>query len=142
MNFIFNQRNKRRISVVVLFVWMMSLMVGFANACAFETEHLAQRHALVVSTHAHESDGQSSNAEHSQSASVAAGACESFCSEQETGILKHSEHVVPDVAGAVPLLIQTWTNPAISVVTAQYLDDGTPHWLEPPVRIRYQRLTI
>jgi hypothetical protein len=90
MNFGINQRNIRRTAVVMLFVWMMSLMLGFANACVLDNDHRSLRHVFVAATHANESKGESSRGVGSRDASVGLGACESFCSAQETGILKCS----------------------------------------------------
>lgn len=142
MNFGFNQRNTRRTAVVMLFVWMMSLMVGFANACVLDNDHHSQRQAFMVSVPVHELDGISTYDDHSRDDSVALGACKSFCSAEETGIFKYSGNTALTDASTTPLLIQTWINPATDFIEAPRFADSTPNWSPPPVHIRFLRLTI
>jgi hypothetical protein len=142
MNFGFNQRNTRRTAVVMLFVWMMSLMVGFANACVLNNDDRSQGHAFVVPVPVHELEEVSTYDDHSRDDSVALGACKSFCSAEETGISKYSGNTAPTHPSTTPLLIQTWINPATNFVEAHRFADSTPNWSSPPVHIRFLRLTI
>lgn len=125
----------------MLFVWMMSLMVGFANACVLDSHHSAQRHASVASANHHESRVNSS-AEHAHDDSLALGACESFCSATETGISKYAADTKFTNEDSAPLLIQTWIDPATNFFEVKRFECAAPNGSEPPVHIRYLRLTI
>jgi hypothetical protein len=142
MNFGFNQRNTRRTAVVMLFVWMMSLMVGFANACVLNNDHRSQGYAFVVPVPVHVLVEASTYGDHSRDDSVALDACKSFCSAEESGISKYSGNTAPNHPSPTPLLIQTWINPATSFTEAPLFVDSTPKGSSPPVHIRFLWLTI
>lgn len=117
-------------------------MVGFANACVLEADGRAQRHHFVVPAHIHESENDLSTVEHTLTDAVALGACESFCSAEETGIWKFSDKKASADASPSPILMGAWIRPVANTIESQRFENNTPSWFEPPVRIRFQRLTI
>lgn len=132
MNFGFNQRNTRCTAVVMLFVWMMSLMVGFANACVVDEAHFAVR---LLNADARDSAA----GKHDDTA--AKGACKAFCAAEETGVLKYHGNTL-STASATPLIVQAWVNPTHAALEPQRFSLSAPHWVPPPVHIRFLRLTI
>lgn len=136
MKSFFNSRSTRSAAIVMLFVWLMTLGIGVANACLLTQDQ--GRHGLSVpaSTEAYQNAD-----EHALSPDAAV--CLSFCAAEQTTLVK----VQPQFDGSaglylVPVLFFTgWLVPAIDRVTPLEAL-GSPTWSEPPVSIRFSRLTI
>jgi len=148
----FSARRTRHTTAVMLFVWLMSLGIGLANAClarqgdggpeyfspghsGMASEVLTQHDANLdrlgkVQVHADENDQSPEKA-----------ACLNFCAAEQNTLVKHQADGL--VAQAmVPVLFLT--SLLVPAADQSYPPEafGSPSWSEPPVSIRYLRLTI
>lgn len=141
MKSLFGSQPTRYIAAVMLFVWLMSLGIGVANACLVQQdhgrhEHLSQGHAGFASgagTADHDA------ADHDKSPEDLA--CLSFCTAEQNALIQHhadgvmAQDTVP-VPGFTGLLVPVLDEPCPPAVF------GSTTWSEPPVTIRFSRLTI
>ena len=141
MKSFFGSRRTRYTAAVMLFVWLVSLGIGVANACLVQQDHGRQelfshsQSRLASGTAAAHPDA----ADHDKSPDKMA--CLNFCTaEQNTLIQHHADGVVAQ--DTVPVPFFTWL--LVPVVDQTYQPEafGGPTWSEPPVFIRFLRLTI
>ncbi len=136
----------------MLFVWLMSLGIGVANAClvqqdqardellshsrsAFRSDAIIERDlALDNFAKAHVQADENAKAPEKT-------VCLDFCAAEQNTLVKHHADglVAQDV---VPVLYLTWLLVPALDQTPQPEAFGSPTWSEPPVSIRYLRLTI
>lgn len=119
----------------MLFVWLVTLGIGIANAC------------VVSSTHGHtESVQHAQVASHSEVNEAISNSdeviCLTVCTAEQTAVFKVKQ--VDNVVDASLALISQ--APVLTVAVVD-LDDhaapsAVPTWREPPVSIRFLRLTI
>ena len=119
-----NRRALRFTAAVTLFIWLLAVGVGAANACVVAENHA--RHG-----HLDHHDAQ-----------PAKQACQDFCAVGQTGVVKQATDApaTPDFDLAFPAL--AWAAPWPAVRAERLLAHGDPPWLDPPVFIRFLRLTI
>jgi len=148
----FGSRRTRYTAAVMLFVWLMSLGIGVANAClvqqdqardellshsrsAFRSDAIIERDlALDNFAKAHVQADENAKAPEKM-------ACLNFCAaEQNTLVTHHADGLVAQDLG--PMLFLTWLLLPALDQTSQPEAFGSPTWSEPPVSIRYLRLTI
>lgn len=155
MKFFFNQRRARYTAIVMLFVWLLALGTGIANACLVQADHarhghLSQQDAGITSMTATALDaraGDHASAEGPPDAddhdtSPGKLACQNFCAAEQTGVLKQPDDAPAHLDNA-PVLVSMWwvaPLPVDRVFPMPALHD--PPWTEPPVFIRFLRLTI
>ena len=122
----------------MLFVWLMTLGVSIANACLVHQDEGGHSH--VVSVSAANTDHQDSGG-HDMSPETLA--CLDFCTAEQSALVK----VKPQLDSStgldfVPVLFFTgWLLPTINR-DIQLKAVWSPTWSEPPVSIRFSRLTI
>lgn len=148
----FNVRRSRRTTAVMLFVWLMSLGIGVANACLAQQsdggfEYFSLSHsgmtsealtghdvtldrAGTVQVHADENDP-----------SPAKSACLNFCVAEQNTLIK-DQAGEPPAQDRVPVLFLTRLLMPAADQTCPPQAFASPNWSEPPVSIRYLRLTI
>ncbi|WP_114970707.1 hypothetical protein [Rhodoferax ferrireducens] len=136
MKSFFNSRHTRYTAIVMLFVWLMTLGSGVANACLLTQDHGRYGLSVPASLEVYQNAD-----EHALSPDTVA--CLSFCAAEQTTLVK----VQPQFDGSaglyfVPVLFFTGLLvPAIDRVSPLEAL-GSPTWSEPPVSIRFSRLTI
>jgi hypothetical protein len=148
----FSSRRTRYTAAVMLFVWLMSLGIGVANACLVqhnpaEDEFLGHTRSGYMSKATIERERALDNF---AKAHVQADendklpekvACLNFCAAEQNTLIKHHADalVAQDI---VPVLFLTWLlMPALDSIP-QPEAFGSPTWSEPPISIRYLRFTI
>jgi hypothetical protein len=136
----------------MLFVWLMSLGLGVANACLVQQDNGPREYfsqgisGTDLTAHAEREaarDNFATNTAHSDEnmSSPEKITCLHFCmAEQRTLITDHLDGFAhPDL---LPILFLT----GLSVPTTDQRSSAqaftSPSWSEPPVTIRYLRLTI
>jgi hypothetical protein len=136
----------------MLFVWLMSFGIGVANACLIDQDHGSReygRHghagisldAIPKSHRAHEPVAASSVHSDENRSAPEKVACLDFCAdEQSTLVSGHVDGPVhPELA---PVLFLSDLLVPVSDQTAPPQAFANPTSWEPPVSIRYLRLTI
>lgn len=135
MKSFFNQRHTRYTAIVMLFVWMMTLGISFANACLVD---IAPDHNESAShTQAIHLDDRN---EHSLASGKAV--CLKVCAAEQTTVVKSKPLDISSGCHAVPVLwASALTIPAVDPNdrSAQIVSST---WYERPVAIRLLRLTI
>lgn len=135
MKTVFSHRQTRYTAIVMLFVWLMTLGVGIANAC------------LVSDTHDHPGSPQQVESTHHTEADEHApdpdeAMCLTVCASQQTAAIK-AKH--GDNAADSQLAPVAWA-PALIIAVVDLNDRSVPlavaTWREPAVFIRFLRLTI
>jgi hypothetical protein len=141
MKSFFNRRRTRCITTVMLFVWLLALGTGIANACVVQVDHARHGHvshqdAVPTALLATALD----TLDHGPSQGKLA--CQIFCASGQTGMVKQPADAPahPDVAFA---LGSTWALAELSANHASPMPamDGPP-WTGRPVFIRFLRLTM
>lgn len=136
MKSLFNSRRTRSAAIVMLLVWLMTLGIGVANACLLTQDQGRHGLSVPVSLEIYQDADE-------YALSPDDAACWSFCAAEQTTLVK----VQPQFDGTaglyfVPELFFTgWLVPAIDRVSPLEAL-GSPTWSEPPVSIRFSRLTI
>jgi len=140
MKSFFSVQRTRYTAAVMLFVWLMSLSVGVANACLLQQdrgprEYFSQGQAAPahVTTNTLNFDDYISSPEKIT--------CLHFCvAEQSTLITDHLDGVAP--LDLVPILFLTGLPVPTTEQPFPTQSFIRPSGSEPPVSIRYLRLTI
>jgi hypothetical protein len=136
MKSLFSTRHTRYTAIVMVLIWLMTLGIGIANACMTDG---AQGHhvstAQVQTMHHDDVDGQANESDKA--------ACLKACELGQTAFVKIKEVNSPFDSRIVPVTCL----PAITVAVVDLNDLSTPTlhpltWREPPVSIRFLRLTI
>jgi hypothetical protein len=152
MKSFFSVRRTRYTAAVMLFVWLMSLGIGVANACLLQSDHGADKYfsrsnsATIPAALA----GQDLAPVHIATSSVHSDenisspekiTCLKFCVAEQNTLVKHH---ADGLAGLdiVPVLFLTWL--LVPAVDQAFQPEafGSPTRSEPPVSIRYLRLNI
>ena len=136
MKHVFSHRNTRYTAIVVLFVWLMTLGIGIANACLVSNEHghTSATHHVPVTTQAEE--------HHAPDADAHKAICLKVCAAEQATALK-----VKPVSTSVdaPMALLAWA-PALTIAFIDPNDRlaplAVPTWREAPMSIRFLRLTI
>ena len=140
MKSFFSVQRTRYTAAVMLFVWMISLGVGVANACLLQQDQGSREY---FSQGQPTTDHFAANPVHSDehTSSPEKITCLHFCvAEQSTLITDHINGLAH--LDLVPILFLT---SLLVPATHQPLSARavtSPSWSEPPVSIRYLRLTI
>ncbi len=152
MQFLLNAHQTRRTAALLLFVWLMSLGIGMVNACLlpqndYGHELLSHGGSGFASEAFEEYDVALGKVENIQVKSdandppPAKTMCLDFCTAAQSTLVKH--HADALIAQDLfPVLYLTWLPVPALDQNAQPEAFGRPTWSEPPVSIRYLRLTI
>ncbi len=152
MKSFFNVQRTRYTAAVMLFVWMMSLGIAVANACLVQQDHGPREYfsqapsgtdLAALADFQAARDHFATNPVHSDehTSSPEKITCLHFCvAEQSTRITDHLDGLTH--VDLVPILFLT-SLPALTIDQLSPAQAFTsPGWSEPPVSIRYLRLTI
>lgn len=131
----FSHRHTRYTAIVMLFVWLMTLGVGMANACL-----LSDTHGQTGSTQHVQVTSHPAADEHALDPDEAI--CLTVCAAEQTATVK-TKHF--DNAADSQLAPIAWAQ-ALTIAAIDPNDRFAPFavatWCEPPVSIRFLRLTI
>lgn len=144
MRSFFNHRRTRHTAAMMLFVWLLALGTGIANACLVQPDHGLRDHAglsqsgfasgnLAAGAAHHDAD------EHDVSPEDVS--CLNFCLTEQNTLVKHHADGLADLA-IVPVLFLTRLLVPVLDQASPPEAFGHPTGSEPPVYIRYLRLTI
>lgn len=155
MKYFFNQRRVRYTVAVMLFVWLLALGAGIANACLVQEDHARHGHlshqddgvTSITATALDAMAGDHASVEVSPDADdhdTSAGklACQNFCAAEQTGVVKQKIDAPAQLEAALVLASMGWVAPPLADHASQKPALGEPAWAEPPVFIRFLRLTI
>lgn len=144
MKSFFSHRTTRFTATVMLFVWLAALGTGIANACLAQDDHprhghLSPQGAVATAMLATTLDAMAID----PGKSSAKMACLNFCATGQTGVVKQQDDAPahPDDALALASL-WWWMAPVPADRASRQPVLGDPAWSEPPVFIRFLRLTI
>lgn len=135
MKSFFNIRYTRYTAIVMAFVWLMTLGIGFANACLLDEamEHHAST-AQVKATHHDDVDEQAMESDKA--------VCLTVCEAEQTAVVKFKQVDVPSDSQAAPVAHFPGLTVAVVDLNDRFVPSLVPAWCEPPVSIRFLRLTI
>lgn len=135
MKSFFSHRNTRYTAIVMLMVWLMTLGVGIANACLVSEAH-GHLGSVEHAQAAHHSEAD----EHTPEPDKAL--CLTVCAAEQTAAIK-----VKQLDSQAELLWAPIAWAAALTIAVDDLNDRSEplaiaNWCEPPVSIRFLRLTI
>lgn len=152
MKSLFSHRSTRRTAAVMLFVWLLALATGMANACLLQQAPARHGHTMAglaaTRTGAMEAAGglpasAQARADDHEAASHATAACQNFCAAESSGLLNPQGAKTTLLADAPVLLAR---GVGLLVPTAEHAarrpNPSAPPGSAPPVAIRFLRLTI
>lgn len=152
MKSFFNQQKARCTAAAMLFVWLLALGTGIANACLVQVDHARHGHLSHHDTVLTALPVTALDAIHA-SAKVHPGAidhntspgtviCQNFCAAEQTGMVKQQTDAPVHLDDALVLVSMWWVAPTSTDRAFQMPALGVPARIEPPVFIRFLRLTI
>lgn len=139
----FNRRRTRLTAVVMLFVWLLAVGMGMANACLANEDHARHghlhHHGAAVADHL---TAEPQHDEAAQQTSTAKVACQNFCAAGQTGVLKQQSHEpAPLDLGLVPAI--SWRLASLPPYRdSPWVVQRNPTLSPPPIIFRFMRLTI
>jgi hypothetical protein len=135
MKIAFSHCHTRYTAIVVLFVWLMTLGVGIANACL-----VSDAHGHPGSTQHVQASSRIEADEHAPDPDKAI--CLTVCAVEQTAAIKvkHLDNAADSQCAPI-----AWAS-ALTIAVIDLNDRPAPlavaTWREPPVFIRFLRLTI
>ena len=152
MKSFFSARRTRFTAALTLFVWLMSLGIGVANACLVQQDHGPREYfnfgrsgtdltAPPERQLAQDNFAKSSVHFGKKTSSPEKTACLDFCVAQQSTLVTDHLNGLPQLHLA-PVLYSTGLLVPMTDQTSPLEALEDPTWSEPPVSIRYLRLTI
>lgn len=135
MKSFFNHHRTRCTAIVMVFVWIMTLSIGIANACVLDP--IQSRRSTVA--HAAEVSHKDAD-EHTVSPDKSV--CLDVCAAEQTVLIKVTPLDVPTALDTTVVLILSALIIPILDQKNQVISDPTLFRYELPVSIRFSRLTI
>lgn len=133
---------------MVLFVWFFALVSGWANACLLQGRaaggHAAHTEsvALVESGAApHVANGDRHGGD-DDGTGAARAACQDVCDDEQSTIPSNKLPAAPDLGSALLLPAAPWSAVIAPATAPRLRSPGAAPPCEPPVAIRFLRLTI
>ncbi|WP_137895350.1 hypothetical protein [Ramlibacter sp. 2FC] len=149
MKSFFSPRSTRRTAAVMLLVWLLALATGMANACLLPSPSTSDRHAAaglsapVAPGQAEGAPATEQTCEHDAAAAHAKAACQSFCAAESLGLV-NPQGAKTATAADLPLHLVRGEGLPVAPATrfTPRPSPGVPPGGQPPVAIRFLRLTI
>lgn len=138
-----SHRRIRFTAFVMLFVWTLALGTGFANACLVQEDHARYGHlghpdtgvtSMLVSGLDLMDDEHDSSPEKK--------ACQNFCAAEQMGVVKPSADAPAHLDVALVQVSLPPVAPLLADRASQRPDPGDPDGSQPPLFIRFLRLTL
>lgn len=153
MNSPLRHKGMRITAIVMLFVWILTLGAGIANACSLHDDHARNGHLGYGNSDLPPSSDTDSAAQHAAQVAVPLGTfdqdrfvdaikCQSFCSAIQTGMAKKRAGAVADLHTDAVLVSLQWevAPPAdCACLPTTFADPALPTL---PAFIRFLRLTL
>lgn len=135
MKSFFNARHTRYTAIVMASVWLMTLGIGIANACLV-SDSLGHHTpaAQLQSLHHDDADQQQSSSDKA--------VCLAVCDAQQTAVYKAKQADVHSDLQTIPPAHPQALTVAVIDLNDRSVPSVVPAWREPPVSIRFLRLTI
>jgi hypothetical protein len=143
MPFRFNRRTTRLTVAATLFVWLLVVGMGMANACLASVDHARHGHLHHHDeTLAHEVTPGAQLDPHSQPTSPAKESCQTFCATAQSSVFKQQCHE-PAQTDAALFVAVAW-RPALPAPYrhSPWAGQRNSTGPEPSVAIRFLRLTL
>ncbi len=135
MKSFFNMHRTRYIAIVMVFVWLMTLGIGIANACLVDEARGHHTHAAQVqATHHKEVDEQPTSADKA--------VCLTVCEAEKTAAVKIRRVDATSDSLTVPVAHCSDIKVILVDLNDQFKPTVVPVCRELPVSIRFLRLTI
>jgi hypothetical protein len=143
MKSFFSQRRKRFTAAVTLFVWLLALGTGMANACLVQEDHARHGHLSheEASGMLMTASGMDALADDHGTLPEKA-ACQNFCGAEQATVIKQQVDSPAHLDAALVVAAIWWQGSSSTVGASQVPLLVDPVWSEPPVFIRFLRLTI
>jgi hypothetical protein len=144
MPFHFNRRTTRSTAIAMLFVWLLVLGMGMANACLAEENHARHGHLQ----HHHDPGAEPATTEaqpdsHVSPTSPEKAACQNFCADAQSSVCKQQSHEPGLMDPGVALTaLARWQVSPVPYSPSLWALPRDPAWTEPSVAIRFLRLTL
>lgn len=140
-------RSKRRTAFVVLMAWLFALASGVANACLLETPAMHSSGAQSASSTAQhalaevliEHEAAEGRGDHPAGVKES---CLKVCDDGTHTLVKAHAGVDQADLGPAPLLTTRWSAAMPVVLTPHRAEELHVPLCEPPLRVRYSRLTL
>jgi hypothetical protein len=119
----------------MVFVWLMTLGIGMANACL--VSHAQGHHTSSVQVN-------SSHHEYANQQPIASdkAVCLTVCDAQQTAVYKTEQVDDPSDSQTAPVAFYSALTVPVLDLNDRTVPSVVPDWREPPVSIRFLRLTI
>jgi hypothetical protein len=137
---LFNTRNRRRVTLVVLLVWLFGVTAGVANACLLEAREGHHHGSPEADEMSIGTVGAIANHGHGSEASKAP--CLKFCDDGSNSLVKQQAAFDLTDPGHAPFAVSVWpvvTSAASPLVRESTLRRPPPG---PPIRVRFSRLLL
>lgn len=143
MKSFFSQRRNRITAAVTLLIWLLALGTGMANACLVQEDHarhghLSHEEASGITMAVTDVDALADD--HGTLPEKAA--CQNFCGAEQSTVIKQQVDLPADLDAVLVLASIWWAGPPSADRASQLPSLVDPTWSEPPVFIRFLRLTI
>jgi hypothetical protein len=130
----------------MLFVWLLALGTGFANACLVQEDHARHGHLVHLG---HQDAGVTSMPvsgldlmDDDHESSPEKKACQNFCAAEQTGVVKPPTDTPAHLDVALVRVSLPPVAPLQADRASQRPDPGDPDGSQPPLFIRFLRLTL
>jgi hypothetical protein len=135
---------------MLLFVWFFALVSGWANACMLQGRAAGQAgHAAHTESVALVESGaapRAADVDHhdgvDDGTGAARAACQDVCDDEQSTIPSHKPPTVADLGAALLLPAAPWNAVVAPATVPRLRPPGAAPPREPPVAIRFLRLTI
>ena len=146
MTFFSTARSKRRTAFVVLMAWLFALVSGVANACLLETPAMHSTGAQVAPSNAdHPAEvmvQHEAAAGHDEHPAGSKESCLKACDDGTHTLIKVHAGVDQTDPGPAPLVTTLWSAAMPAFLMPHRAEELHVPLCEPPLRVRYSRLTL
>lgn len=143
MPFRFNRRRTRLTAHAMLFVWLLVMGMGMANACLASEDHARHGHLQHHdATLADQSTAQAQLDAHAPPASAAKATCQKFCTAAQSSVSEQQSHEPGQVDAGLVLASAGWQASPAPDRRCLWAGQRDRAWTEPSITIRFLRLTL
>lgn len=138
-------RTRRRTAIVMLGSWVLALLVGIANACASgraDSSPASGERQTALAGHDHDAHAStgSKQAGSDDGARPLKPACQKFCDDEATTVVKHDKTLKVAPMAASTTAVVWWSPSSAALPMKTRLGAAPPP--EAPLSMRFMRLTI
>ena len=127
----------------MLFVWLLVVGTGMANACLANEDHAQHGHLQHHdATLADQSTAQAQLDAQAPPTSAAKATCQKFCTAAQSSVFEQQSHEPGHVDAGLVFAIAGWQASTAPDRRCLWAGQRDPAWTEPSVAIRFLRLTL